>query len=163
MPSPVITPSASFTRPANTTQYASGDLVANSTTAGDVAPMEFAAAPAYHGGGVIRRVRIHKSGTGVTAADFRLHLFASDPTATAPTNGDNGAFATIEADWLGAFDVTLAAFNDGAKGIDTPNQGTQVAFRLESQKVIYGLLEARGTYTPASGEVFTVTLEVEIN
>jgi hypothetical protein len=37
----VWNPSASFTRPNNTTAYASGQLVANSTTAGSVAPMAF--------------------------------------------------------------------------------------------------------------------------
>ena len=35
------TASASFARPANTTQYASGDLVANSATAASVAALSF--------------------------------------------------------------------------------------------------------------------------
>ena len=33
--------SQSFTRPGDTTPYASGDLVANSTTAGSVVPLTF--------------------------------------------------------------------------------------------------------------------------
>lgn len=153
-----ILASASFTRPADTTAYASGDLVANSTTAGSVAAMQFTVARIAAGSGMIRRARIRKTGTSITNAQFRLHLYSAAPTAS---NGDNGAWLTDNAaNYLGSFDVTLdKAFTDGAAGNGVPVSGSEINFALASGQKVYGLLEARGAYTPASGETFTVSLE----
>lgn len=149
--------SANFTRPADTTAYASGDLVANSTTAGSVTPLSFTVARVAAGSGSIRRARIKKSGTSVTNTAFRLHLFAASPTVT---NGDNGALLTTHSGWIGSIDVNaMLAFSDAAAGNGTPNSGSEVAFKLASGQVLFGLLEARGAYTPTSAEVFTITLE----
>ena len=60
---------ASFTRPNDAIAYASGDLVANSTTAGSVVPIPIV----FGAGGVtksqveISRIRLAKSTTGVPA------------------------------------------------------------------------------------------------
>src|SRR6185437_974597 len=81
--------SANFTRPADTTAYATGDLVANSTTAGSVTPLSFTAPRYATGSGQVRRARLKKSTNTTTNATFRLHLYATSPT---PTNGDNGAW-----------------------------------------------------------------------
>lgn len=155
---PMVT-TASFTRPADTTQYAVGDLVANSTTAGSVAAMQFAGGPT-----VIRRARLTKSDDDVTAATFRVHLFSSDPTATAPANGDNGAISlnTAIADYLGSFSFDMTASPDiyntaGNVAVGVPVIGNEVMVPWTGS--VYGLLEVRGTYTPASAEVFTVDLE----
>lgn len=149
----------SFTRPADTTAYASGDLVANSTTVGSVAPLNFPACSNGIGRSMqIRRVRIGKSGAGVTNASFRVHLFNVLPTVS--TNGDNGAItiATGAAKYLGKVDVTVdQLFTDGAAGQAT----TEInCFPVGGASNLYGLLEARGAYTPASAEVFTVSLEI---
>lgn len=159
-----VTPSASFTRPADTTAYASGDLVANDTTAANVVSMSFAAAQGSGGPVTIRRARIKKSGTSTTNASFRLHLFRTDPVALSSgiANGDNGVFSTKNvAEYLGAFDITVGqAFVDGAAGIGVPNNGTDVTtVTPNGATTIYGLLEARAAYTPANAEVFTVQLE----
>lgn len=147
--------SANFVRPADTTAYASGDLVANSTTAGSVTPMSFAVAREAGLGGMIRRARIRKTGTGVTNALFRLHLYSSSPT---PSNGDNGAWLTNQAaNYIGAIDISVdKAFTDGAAGNGVPGVGSEINFTSDT---IYGLLEVRGAYAPASGETFTVSLE----
>lgn len=151
-----------FTRPADTTAYASGDLVANSTTAGSVTPLSWSAARASGLTAVIRRARVKKSGTSTTNASFRLHLYNADPSAsTGIANGDNGAWSTKIAGYLGAIDVTVdKAFTDAAAGIGVPNSGTDITFTPGTGQTIYGLLEARGAYTPGSAEVFTVELEV---
>jgi hypothetical protein len=146
-------PSASFTRPADTTAYASGDLMANSTTAGSVVAMTFS--PVTKGSGrsaQIRRVRISKTGTSVTNASVRLHLYTTSSITAA--NGDNGAWSTDKAaNYVGSVDVTIdKAMTDGAAGNAT------CEFNINSLS-LYGLLEARGAYTPTSAEVFTVTLE----
>lgn len=150
--------SATFTRPADTTAYASGDLVANSTTAGSVAALTFTNVGRIAGaGGMIRRARIKKSGASVTTASFRLHLYSSAPTTIA--NGDNGAWQTDgAANYLGSLDITCdKAFSDGAVGNGIPTVGAEINF---TSQTIYGLLEARGAYAPANGEAFDVSLEV---
>lgn len=162
-PAVLTTPAASFTRPADTTAYASGDLVANSTTAGSVAPMAFLV-DASSAIGKVRRARIAKSNATVTNAQFRLHLYSSAPT---PTNGDNGAWLTTTSGYLGSLSLGAAmskVFSDGAEDIAVPDQGVEITFGgLPAQgpgAALYGLLEARAAYAPASAEVFTVTLEI---
>lgn len=147
---------ASFTRPGDTNAYASGDLVANNTTAGSVATMQFVLSRKAGYGGMIRRMRLRKSGTSTTNASFRLHLYSAAPT---PANGDNGAFSTDKAaNYVGSIDVTCdRAFTDGASGNGTPNVGSEINFTADAY---YGLLEARGAYTPASSEQFSIELEV---
>src|ERR1043166_3581382 len=89
--------SASFTRPNDTTAYASGDLVATSTTAGSVVPLQIDlgnVAAVGHGITRIPRARLTKSGTSPTNANFRIHLYEAAPT---PQNGDNGAWSTDRA------------------------------------------------------------------
>ena len=152
----LLTPSASFTRPADTTAYASGDLVANSTTAGSVVPMTFTIRPENRQA-LIRRVRIKKSGTSIANASFRLHLYNTSTITNA--NGDNGAWSTNNvANYVGSVDVTLdKAFTDGAQGVGAPSIGSEMNY---DNGLCYGLLEARNAYTPASAEIFTVELEM---
>ena len=145
--------SDSFTRPANTTQYTAGDLVANNATAGSVVPLTFATG---RGGIRVKQVAITKTDeTDVTAADFSLHLFASSPTVA---NGDNGAISYDFSSKFGDIDfATMVAATDVAwafsSGLDL-NTYTAAG-------TLYGLIEADGTYTPASAEVFSVTLIFE--
>lgn len=154
----ISTSSASFTRPNDTTAYASGDLVANSTTAGSVTPMSFASWTSGQAQTIILRVRITKSGTTATNANFRLHLYEASPTCA---NGDNGAWSTDKAlNYLGNIDVaSMLAFTDGCTGLGSAAAGAELRLRLASGGTIYGLLEARAAYTPAAQEVFTVKIE----
>jgi hypothetical protein len=155
----IITPFASFARPADTTAYTIGDLVANNTTAASVSPMEFAV-KAVGGSGVIRRVRLFKDDETTTAAAFKLHLFTAAPVVT---NGDNGALAvtTVE-NYLGYAVVdmstgAMASATDLMKMVDTA-----IYFRFpDLASKLYGLIEALAAYTPSSGETFKVTLEIE--
>src|SRR6185503_21341848 len=128
--------SVRFTRPGDTTAYASGDLVANSVTAGSVVPLAFT----NIGNGPyrtvqIRRVRISKSTTGVTNAQFRVHLFNALP---AVTSGDNAAIVISvgAAIYIGQVDITMNQsftdfFNDPATTEINTNPG--------SSSTIYGL------------------------
>lgn len=149
-----------MTRPSDTTAYAVGDLVANSTTAGSVTPLAFAVSRVTGGGVLVRRARIRKSGTSVTNAQFRLHLYRA--TVATVANGDNGAWSTDGvANYLGALDVTVdRAFTDGAAGNGVPLSGSEIGAIPTSGSTIYGLLEARAVYTPGNAETFTVSLEV---
>jgi hypothetical protein len=160
MPFQINNPSASFTRPNDTTAYASGDLVANSVTAGAVVPLRIDlgnVAAVGHGMTRITRARLTKSGTSPTNANFRIHLYEAAPT---PANGDNGAWSTDKAaNWLGNIDVTsMLAFTDGCTGTGSATAGSEMFLRLASGS-IFALLEAKAAYTPVANEVFTLTLE----
>jgi hypothetical protein len=162
----VINPTANFTRPSNTTAYAVGQLVANSVTAASVVPMQFTVARANGGTFNITGARLNKSGTSVTNAAFRIHLFTVTPTIA--TTGDGGTFTSVVsgfASYLGYIDILfMQALADGASGSGVP--GTRLVIEGVcggSTQLIYGLIEARGAYTPASAEVFTVYLELSQN
>lgn len=154
-----------FARPTDTTAYASGDLVANTTVANTVTPLTFTVARIPAGSGMIRRAKIKKSGTSVTNAQFRLHLYSAAPVQTGAGGagtGDNAAFSTDgAANYLGALDVTVdRAFTDGAVGTGLPVVGSEITFKLASGTTIRGLLEARAAYTPGNAETFDISLEV---
>lgn len=153
-------PVASFTRPADTTQYSIGDLIANSTTAGSVVPLSWALGGNTQPGGTrITRARLVKSNISPTLSAFRLHLYQKTMTVA---NGDNGAWSSSGAlDYLGflAGPTVLQAFTDGCADAAPATAGAEIIARLGSGTTLFGLLEARAAYTPVSGEVFTVTLE----
>lgn len=150
--------SQTITRPADTTAYASGDLVANSTTAGSVTP--FVLKIPYGTGLKVHRAGLRRSDTDVTNASFRLHLYKDSPTVT---NGDNGAWLSIVAGHQGFIDIvgTAPAFSALAQawGVYVNNSVYSPLIVLtDKDRYIYGLLEARAAYTPASAETFSVSL-----
>lgn len=153
------TKTITFVRPANPTQYASGDLVANNVAGASVVVPHVACARFPGGNGSIAGVQILKSSASVVAAAFRVHFLTAAPTLT---NGDNGALAItngIAKGYLGHVDVTMdQAIGDGAHG----RASAAIQFDTAAPSAeLYLLIEARDTYTPASGETFTVKLELE--
>lgn len=145
-----IAAASTMTRPDNTAAYASGDLVANSTTAGSVVAFSFTV-PAYSR---IIGVRLKKSTNTTSNASFRAHLYAT----TAPTmaNGDNGAYSPNAAE-IGSCDVlTARAYVTGADGQGPPNSlGYIPVGNITTVKM---LLEALAAYAPGAEEVFTAEL-----
>lgn len=171
-------PADQFTRPNDTNQYAVGDLVANNTSAGSVVPLKFnmlAAPPSsqttIQAGVYIPAARLHFDKASVTSASFRLHLYTALPTFT--SSGDNGVYGTVVAtgndNWMMDLDVTLTALHaDGASGIAVPTEGfaePQLVTGLipGAPWIIYGLLEARDTYTPSAQETIKARLLCEVN
>ena len=163
----IITPYDSFTRPANTTAYAQGDLIANSVTAASVVPLKFNITPVSMRRGCIGFVRVAKSNATATLATFKLHLFTSAPVVT---NGDNGALQVASTEgWIGtvACDMATGGFAKATTGLKKRFQclgasdlPSLLCFDAVSENFLYGLLEADAAYTPASGELFKVTLEI---
>lgn len=160
------TPSASFTRPANTTAYTIGALVANSVTAGSVAAMSLTAARKVAGTGRIARGRLSKTSTGTTGAVFRVHLYRTAPTLTSLT--DAGTYSTNNAaNYIGALDFDLStttarAFTDGVAAQGVPSVGPYILFDCAAGvQTLIALIEARGAYAPGSAETFTLTLECD--
>lgn len=157
-------------RPADTTAYAAGDLVANSTTAASVTGLVFLNAVRLPDEAIrIERLRLRKSGTSLTNASFRVYICRALPTLSV---GDNGAFnnsSVLAVDdvqhIVGWFDVTMdRSGTAGARGAGTPNQGGAItvspaAGTLPTNTQLIGLIEATAAYTPVSGETFNATLE----
>lgn len=154
----ITNPSAAITRPSDTTAYTSGDLLANSTTAGSVTFPAITIARVPGGTAMLRRCRLRKTGTGTTNANFRVHLFTALPTTT---GGDNAPLSLSgSANYLGAFEVSAdRSFSDGAAGSGAPITGSEISVDLSSGTDIYMAVEVRGAYTPASAEALTFIFE----
>lgn len=157
-----IAATSSFTRPNDVTAYAAGDLVANNTAAGSVVPLTFNAGRVFHTGAKVVRASITKTTASVTNASFRLHLFSSSP---AVSNGDNAAIVpTLKALYLGALDFTFnLGFADGTVANGIPLTGTEINIFSTGNYALYGLLEARAAYTPGAQEVFSASLEIQLD
>lgn len=166
-----IVAAPAFTRPADTTAYASGDLVANSTTAGSVLALAFSIFQKRgdQACGEVVGFRLMKSTNSATNAAFRLHLFSVVPTFASA--GDNSALSSVVVasakGYLGFMDITaMTGFSDVAWGIGAPDNSRQrLPFVLPNvvsggPGVMYGFLEARGAYTPGNAEVFTPSIIV---
>lgn len=155
--------SASKTRPANTTQYASGDVINESDTAGT--GWTFSSVARTTGSsGVIARAQIIDSANQATTLSCELWLFTASPAA----DNDNAAFTPTDAelaDLVGIIPISTARVGDatsGAGGNLVLDSGEiAVPFVCEaSATALYGVLVARNTYTPVSGESFTVVLSI---
>jgi hypothetical protein len=146
--------SSTLIRPADTTQYAANDALANSTTAANIIPLQFTIARVDAGSFGITRVRLRSGGTSLTAAQFRLHLYNSYIPAT---SADNAAMTVpLVGKYLGYVDTTCdTLLGDGIWGATY----TSWIIKLNQGRDIYGLAQNLSTYTPASAEAFTWTLE----
>lgn len=156
----MYTPFATMTKVSGTTAYDANDLIANSATAGSVTPLSWAT-NGVGTAGHISRVRVAKSSNVATQASFRIHLFSASPVVN---NGDNGAFSITTAQYYiasVAADMTTGGFAGTAylwKSFEITNGAVFKLPALNSR--IYGLIQAIGTYTPTSSEVFEITLEI---
>lgn len=154
----VVITAPTMVRPADTIQYSTGDLVANSTTAGSVVPLEF---DVGGGSGMVRKIRIRTNRTsgGTTNAVFRVFLFRTAPTVA---GGDNAAFNPANAaNFIDAMDVVLnEQFSDGAANSSNGAAG-EINYSLPSGSTkLFGLVRAGAGYTPASAEQISVAIEV---
>ncbi|MGB0685433.1 MAG: hypothetical protein ACPGQD_04505 [Planctomycetota bacterium] len=149
---------ARYTRPADTTQYASGDLV------GGV--FEFDVTHLPRANGIIRTASLFKTNTTVTAANFLLHLFEQPLTADQPADNAAWTFAThaLAEWWVGsvAMDLTSGT-SEGSDGVVKHFAVSDGPFfqRGASDLKLFGILLAQATYTPTSEERFAIQLGVE--
>jgi hypothetical protein len=147
-----------FTRPADTTAYAAGDVIGPAATAN----LAFAGCSRIAAGsGVILSALVRDDANVATKPTLELWLFSAAPTAVA----DNAAFAPTEAelDTLIAVipfaDVYVGNAGAGAAG-DSVQQsaGVNRAFKLGAGTTIYGVLVVRNAYVPVNAEKFNVKL-----
>jgi hypothetical protein len=156
--------SSTFTRPANTTAYAPGALVANSTTAGSVVPLAWTNAVEVAGLSLqVLRARIVTSSTSLANASFMVHLFEASPTVSV---GDGAAFDAAGVMSLSGISSyggfipvnVLQAGSDGAIGFGAVGNVGGLTL-LPAATTVYGLVECSGAYTPTSAETITVIIE----
>lgn len=153
----------SVTRPANTTAYAAGDVVA----AADDSNLTFLGVvrqgnqPAFTG--QVSTVLITSSANVGTKPDMELWLFSAIPA----TVGDNAPFTPSDAELatlVGVVDLPQASWYEAnsASG-DSGNSCciVQPSLVFQGSSVdLYGVLVIRNAYVPVSGEVFTVKLVI---
>lgn len=163
----IVTPSSSFTRPANTTVYTVNTVVANSTTAGSVVFPSWTVTRANAGNSYVRRaVMVTTNHTLATAGNFVLYLFTG---TVAPTTaaGDDVAFsaAVTLVNEFCAIPITLTEKgSDDSIGRGAPDIGSECNFVAGAGvSTIWGLLTVTSAYTPISAEVEKLILEVHEN
>lgn len=152
---------ASFTRPANATAYTAGDIVNNSTSA--PVAMTFTNAGQRNGGPFTIAHAILESSNAPpgTIPAFDLLLFRGSAAPTA--QNDNAAFAPSDADMalcFGVIQFTAGLVSSGSNNFVYYAQPTIVSMPDSGGTSIYGMLRINGSYTPLTGEVFTVGLGV---
>lgn len=142
---------ATFTRPNDTTAYAQGDLIANSTTNTLVTPLTFSVGK-Y--GINVKGIQLQKSTVTVANSEFFIDLFSTSPIVA---NGDNGALSVNLSQQVGRISLgaTLIAATDGAY-IALNNSSIHAV--ATASGVLFGLLSANAAYAPGANEVFTVGL-----
>lgn len=156
---------AVMTRPADTTAYTAGDLVANSVTSGSVVPLSFPGLASIAGNAVaVTGAKISKSTTTLTNASFRLHLFNVLPVNSV---GDNAPFDTsgalgvsTAAGYVGYINVTMDISGTAASsGRGTPSSpASDKIISAPATGGLWGLLEVTAAYAPGNAETFTVSL-----
>ena len=145
------------TRPADTTAYAAGDAISNSTTAPTSGGFTFTGAARKSGGsGIITDVVVTSSNDPATRLSGEVWFFNQ-----AVTNiNDNAAFAVSDTEIKTAVGcVPFSLFDAGNNGY-AHLTGLNILFTCSGSADLRFLLRARNAYTPASAEVITVVVKI---
>jgi hypothetical protein len=157
---PVIRVSAAFTRPADAVAYAVNDAVADSTSAPTI--LTFAGMGRTAGsGGMIRKVQL-LTDQATNVAQFRLHLF-NVPVAPLADNIPYASLYSHRASRVGFVDFP-ASETEGAGSTQAFSQwlkGSLFYVCDPADTALYGLLETKTAFTPASGQNFYIALSAE--
>ena len=157
-----------FTTTSATTAWSSGQVIADSTTAGSVTVMRFDnLCRVSNGTGMIRRARVKiASDSGFLNSNVILYFYKTAPTLT---NGDRGAWLTTESNYLGKVPITLNNhFSDFEKGTGVPvdSQGnvTEINYDCNGTNGPSAIMVANGTITPQAGsKAVTAVIEALVN
>ena len=156
--------SVTKTRPADTTAYAAGDVISESTSAGSV----WTFADVVHtdgGGGRIVRAAFLDDDTGHTN-QVALLLFSVTVTGALNDNGANTSPLLADSDnFIGSIDFDASKDYGTGFSFAVATEGNSklpLPFRCEGgDKDIYGVLVAVDALTPSSGEIFRINLQID--
>ena len=149
-----------ITRPANTTAYTIGDVIAAVTTDDYYT---FSGLQTEHGfTGTIERALCVSSANQATLPDLQLFLFSAAMVEVA----DNGPAAFTDAEMLTLIGIIDFSVNDWVAGAIASGASGNAVCKVDNLGMpyvaagddMYGQLVVRNAYTPVSSEVFTVTL-----
>lgn len=145
-------PAFSITRPADTTAYASNDVWANSTSAPTAGGFTLSSAARKSGGsGILTDMLIMTSIAGVLQGE--VHLFNQAATAV----NDNAAWNLSDADALNRLAIIPFTLIADANNSYYHAQNLNIGFTCSGSADLRALIKVKAAYTPASGEVLTVT------
>lgn len=157
-----------LTRPADTAIYAAFDVVSNSTSA--TTPITIAGAARANGlGGYITGIRLATDKVSITPR-FRVHFFN---LTTITVSADNALYKEKYIDYskrvgmielpamTTAADVTPITGSDMSRSL---NFDIRIPFQCDSSSTsLYAVLETLDIFTPASGQLFALSVNVEQN
>lgn len=155
--------STQFTRPSDTTAYAAGDAVGDSTSALTMQALANAARVSG-GSGYITGIRINTDKKSITPR-FRIHLYN---TNGATLSNDNAAWQDRYADnskYVGCWD--LPAMRTGADSTNSTNSysedmSVRIPFTCAATSLYY-VLETLDAFTPASAQGVSVSVFADRN
>lgn len=152
----IIASETSFTRPSDTTTYAAGDVVCNSTSAPTV--LTFANTARLSGlGGIIQSAQLILSTRATLAGVFELWLFDTTVTAT----NDNTAWNISDAQLataIGCVNFSVRVDGDASSNCIYAPTNIGLAYKCAATS-LFGVLIARNAYVPANAESFTIRLK----
>lgn len=160
---PLSISEVTLTRPADTTAYAANDAVSNSTSA--PALLQFSnVLPLAGADGLIVAARCMTNQSTFTGS-LRLHLFKTSAPTPINDNSPQTVLWANRAVRIGYID--FAGFTTGGTGSDCaitlgtfPGSGNALPVELDSgQTSLWGMVETRGAFTPASGQQFFFALK----
>lgn len=156
---------ASVVRPANTTAYATGQVIGTATAANNA--LAFQLPSESLGMGRIHGAALIDSANVATKPDIDVFLFED----VAPTlAADGAAFAPTDAEMKNCIGCISLAGSGAKAGDSTASTGNTVnnpsgvldlAFAAPVNKAIFAVLVVRNAYVPLSGEEFTLKLYYE--
>lgn len=161
----VANPSSTLQATGQTTLYAAGTMIANSSVAGSVTVPSFTVPTVSGGaGGVITKLRMQSNDTVTTGwpgQTVQVALYTGLPTVGA---GDRAAYSIAggSAFHLGDFSGTFGAMEgDGSSARLVPNNGNFDVFKLSSGATIYWVPQAvSATGATGASAVFTLIAEI---
>ncbi|MFN9115664.1 MAG: hypothetical protein ACK5XN_36890, partial [Bacteroidota bacterium] len=139
------------------TQYALLDAISNSTTAPTAGGFTLTGAARRSGGsGIITDITIASSADPTVKLAAELFIFNQAVTNV----NDNTAFAVSDTEIKSLIGVVPFVMFDAGNNQFAQVTGLNMLFTCVGSANLRFLLRARNTYTPASGEVFTVTAKI---
>jgi hypothetical protein len=144
----------SFNRPADASGYTAGDVVGGASSAIHT----FSGIGPAGGFAIAQSASLAIGASSVPAgmASFRLHLFSSSPAAVA----DNAVFSVASGEigsYMGYLDFPAPIDLGEVLFSQTDYIGRQIKL-ADGQTSLFGELETRGAYTPASGTFYQIRL-----
>lgn len=160
----LVVVSNEFTRPADTTAYAVGDVVGDSTSA--AAPLLISGCARVNGGsGYIVRAALIADQKSITPS-FRVHIFNAAPTQS----NDNAAHRSLYADVakrVGEFTIgplSTPADTTNSTASRAADMNLRIPFACGGSTTgLYFIFEALTAFTPASAGKFTLQLAIDQN